>query len=104
MGGQLVLAIGCIGMLVSRTPIELSVAYTTVMLGSSIGWGVYLCLLPEFIPEVQHGTASGNVHYCNSTTTVCSHILYNRSFRNNASLGLTYIFDARITDYMETRQ
>ena len=38
---------------------QLSVAMTVVMLGSSIGWGVYLCIIPDYVPEAQHGMASG---------------------------------------------
>ena len=57
--GQLICAVGCIGLLVGSSTMQLSVAMTVCMLGSSIGWGVYLCIIPDYVPEAQHGVASG---------------------------------------------
>ena len=57
--GQLICAAGCVGLLLGSSTMQLSVAMTVVMLGSSIGWGVYLCIIPDYVPEAQHGMASG---------------------------------------------
>eukprot|EP01047_Picozoa_sp_COSAG01_P050120 COSAG01_NODE_5032_length_4535_cov_457.615870_2_plen_153_part_00 len=59
LGGQLLMCGGCVLMLYSSSPIGLTVSYTIFMMGSSIGWGVYLALLPEYVPLSQHGTAAG---------------------------------------------
>jgi len=57
--GQVICAAGCIGLLVGKSTMQLSAAMSVLMLGSSIGWGVYLCIIPDFVPEAQHGMASG---------------------------------------------
>jgi MFS family permease len=58
-GGQLICAVGCLGMLVGKTTFQISVVMSVIMLGSSVGWGVYLCIIPDYVPDAQHGVASG---------------------------------------------
>ena len=57
--GQLSSALGCIGMLLSRSMWQLTASYVVMMLGASFAWGGILCLVPHFVPKRQHGAASG---------------------------------------------
>ena len=59
--GQGMCAVGCIGLLLARGLWQLTAAFSTFMLGASISWGAYMCIVPEYVPELQHGTASGVV-------------------------------------------
>lgn len=52
-------AIGCIGMLLSRSMLQLTVSYSVMMLGASFAWGGILALVPQFVPKQQHGAVSG---------------------------------------------
>ncbi len=67
--GQVICAAGCIGLLVGTTTMQLSVAMSVLMFGSSIGWGVYLCIIPDYVPEAQHGVASGTCQSVNNQTS-----------------------------------
>ena len=57
--GQFLCAAGCIALLLARGTWQLTAAFTTFMLGASISWGAYMCIVPEYVPPSQHGAASG---------------------------------------------
>ena len=55
--GQISSALGCVGMLLARSMLELTVGYVVMMLGASVAWGGILCLVPQYVPKSQHGAA-----------------------------------------------
>eukprot|EP01045_Picozoa_sp_COSAG04_P027416 COSAG04_NODE_4010_length_2363_cov_1.268993_2_plen_341_part_00 len=57
--GQFLCSAGCIALLLARGTWQLTAAFTTFMLGASISWGAYMCIVPEYVPPSQHGAASG---------------------------------------------
>ena len=59
VGGQALQAASCIGLLLSDSMTGLIFWYFSFMLGASCAWGVYMCVVPEYVPEAQRGVASG---------------------------------------------
>ena len=49
--GQGMCALGCLALLAARGMWQLTAAFATFMMGGSISWGAYMCIVPEYMPE-----------------------------------------------------
>jgi MFS family permease len=63
--GQAGCAVACLGLYLSTSVWQLCFWYTCFMLGASVAWGVYMCVVPEYVPAAQHGVASGLIGFAN---------------------------------------
>ena len=88
--GQGLCAAGCIALLLARGTWQLTAAFTTFMLGASISWGAYMCIVPEYVPPSQHGAASGMLGLMvQGGQAIGSGVGY---FAGNGGLSLTAVY------------